>query len=89
VERSQFERWVRQIYATEEEEISCSECFDLVAQYVDLEIAGESADEKLPRLKQHLSQCRVCREEYEALRDLARLEAEGRAPSVDDLRQSL
>ena len=89
MERSQFERWVRQIYATEEEEISCSECFDLVAQYVDLEIAGESADEKLPRLKQHLSQCRVCREEYEALRDLARLEAEGRAPSVDDLRQSL
>jgi len=30
VERSQFERWVRQIYATEEEEISRSECFDLV-----------------------------------------------------------
>ena len=89
MKRSQFERWVRQIYATEEEEISCSECFDLVSQYVDLEIAGEPAEESLPRLKQHLNQCRVCREEYEALRDLARLEAEGRAPSVDDLRKTL
>ena len=88
MKRSQFERWVRQIYETEKEEISCSECFDLVSQYVDLEIAGEAAQEKLPRLTQHLNQCHVCREEYEALRDLARLEAEGRAPSIDDLRQS-
>ena len=89
MKRSQFERWVRQIYETEEEEISCSECFDLVSQYVDRELAGEAAPEQLPRLKQHLDQCRVCREEYEALRDLARLEAEGRAPSIDDLRKSL
>ena len=85
----QFHRWLRQIYQTEEEEISCSECFDLVSQYVDLEIVGEAAREKLPRLKQHLDQCRVCREEYEVLRDLARLEAEGRAPSADELRKSL
>ena len=89
MKRSQFEHWLRQVYETEEEEISCSECFDLVSQYVDLEIAGAAAEEKLPRLKQHLNQCRVCREEYATLRDLARLEAEGRAPPVDDLRQSL
>ncbi len=89
MKRSQFERWVRQIYETEEEEISCSECFDLVSQYVDRELAGEAAQEQLPHLKQHLDQCRACREEYEALRDLARLEAEGRAPSIDDLRKSL
>jgi len=89
VRRLQFERWVRQIYATQVEEISCSECFDLVSQYVDLDLEGEAADKKIPRLKQHLDQCRVCREEYEVLRDLAHLEAEGRAPSVDDLRRSL
>lgn len=57
-------------------------------QYVDLEITGQVVDEKLPRLRQHLNQCGVCREEYEALRDLARLEAEGRLPPTDELRNS-
>jgi len=89
VKLSKLQHWLRQIYQTEEEEISCSECLDLVSHYVDLEIAGESAQEKLPRLKQHLDQCRVCHEEYEVLRDLARLEAEGRAPTLDELRKSL
>lgn len=36
-----------------------------------------------------LEQCAVGREEYETLRELARLEAEGRPPSIDDLRRSL
>lgn len=89
MKRSQFERWVRQIYATEVEEISCSDCFDLVSQYVDLELKGDAADRNIPGLKQHLDQCRVCREEYEVLSDLTHLEAEGRAPSVDDLLKSL
>ncbi len=89
MELSQLQDWLWQIYQTEEEEISCSECLDLVSDYVDLEIAGEAAQEKLPHLKQHLDQCRVCLEEYEVLRDLARLEAEGRAPTLDELRKSL
>ncbi|MGQ0602119.1 MAG: hypothetical protein ACT4QE_10550 [Anaerolineales bacterium] len=84
-----LQHWLRQIYQTEEEEISCSECLDLVSDYVDLEIAGEAAREKLPLLKQHLDQCGVCLEEYEVLRDLARLEAEGRAPALDEPRKSL
>lgn len=103
--RSKFERWVRQIQETQEEEVSCSDCFDRVSQYVDLVNAGGAAAglmpclkldqqpcpvcRELPCLRQHLLQCRVCREEYETLRDLARLEAEGRLPSVEDLRNSL
>jgi hypothetical protein len=87
VTRPDFDRLLQHIAATEDEEISCTECFDLVPQYVDLEIAGQVAD-KLPRLRQHLNQCGVCREEYETLRDLVRLEAEGRFPSVDELRNS-
>ena len=86
--RPDFDSLLRHIAATEDEEISCTECFDLVPQYVDLEITGQVADKKLPRLRQHLNQCGVCREEYETLRDLVRLEAEGRFPSVDELRNS-
>jgi predicted anti-sigma-YlaC factor YlaD len=89
VERPAWRRLVRDIVHTDDEEISCSECFDLVSDYVDREIAGTVHERRLPQLEQHLQQCGVCREEYEVLRDLARLEAEGRVPSTDDLRRSL
>jgi predicted anti-sigma-YlaC factor YlaD len=88
VERPALRRFLRSIAETDDDEISCAECFDLVSQYVDLEVAGTVSEQTLPRLKQHLQQCGVCREEYEILRDLVRLEAEGRAPSADNLRSS-
>jgi hypothetical protein len=80
---------LRHIRETADEEISCTECFELLPQYVDLEVAGQASEATLPRLRQHLDRCAVCRDEYETVRDLARLEAEGRPPSVDDLRNSL
>ena len=88
MEQTQFDLWVRQIHETQDEEISCSECFDLISRYVDLEIAGVAAGDKLARVWQHLYQCRACHEEYEALRDLARQEAEGHVLSLEDLRRS-
>lgn len=89
MERPALRRLLRNIAETDDDEISCAECFDLVSQYVDLEVAGTVSEQTLPRLKQHLQQCGVCREEYEILKDLVRLEAEGRAPSADNLRRSL
>ena len=77
VNRSSLERLLRLIAHTEDEEISCSECFGLLPIYVDLELAGETPDAKVPRFRQHLDQCGVCREEYETLRELIRLEPEG------------
>jgi len=85
VQVNRFERWLQNIYKTQDQEISCSECFDLVSHFVEVELSGEDAVAKMPQLKQHLDQCAVCREEYEALRDLRRLENEGGLPSLDDL----
>jgi len=83
------ERWLQNIYNTQDEEISCSECFDLVSRYVELETSGGDAEAQMPQVKQHLGQCPACRDEYETLRDLARFEDEGGAPSIDDLRDSI
>jgi hypothetical protein len=77
VERAALRRFLRHIAETDDDEISCTECADLAPQYVDLEVAGTVSEHTLPRLTQHLQQCGVCREEYEILRDLVRLEAEG------------
>ncbi len=80
-----FEGWLQNIYNTQDEEISCSECFDLVSHFVEVELSGEDAVAKMPKLKQHLDQCAACRQEYETLRDLGRLENEGGLPASDDL----
>jgi hypothetical protein len=86
---NRFEKWLRNIYETREEEISCTECFDLVSRFVELESSGQDAAARMPQLRHHLDQCRACRDEYETLRDLRRLEDESGPPSVDDLRNSL
>lgn len=87
--KDRFERWLKNIHHTREHEISCSECFDQVSHFVDVELAGEDAAGRMPQLPQHLGQCAACREEYETLRELRRLENQGQLPSVDDLKDLL
>jgi ubiquitin len=77
VKSSKFDVWVKKILATEDEEISCSECFDLLSEYVEVEVSHTPVQKDYGKLKQHLLQCQVCRDEYEILRDLARMDAEG------------
>ncbi len=67
-----LDRLLRQIAHTEPEEISCSDCFDLLASGVEHELAGAAPTPVQTRLAQHLGQCAVCREEFEVLRDLVR-----------------
>jgi hypothetical protein len=51
-------------------EVSCEECFGLLDEYVDLELAGEDADRRLPGMREHLQGCPACHEDHESLRDL-------------------
>ena len=51
-------------------EVSCEECFELLDRYVDLELAGEDADARLPGMREHLQGCPACRDDHESLRDL-------------------
>lgn len=82
---ARWRRLIRQLQETQDEELSCSECFEQLSDYVDLELAGQPVGERLPRLRQHLAQCRVCREEYQVLRELAELTANGELPSEANL----
>jgi hypothetical protein len=75
-----IERLLRHVSDTEVEEISCSECFELLSSGVELEMAGATSAAAWVRLAQHLRQCGVCREEYETLRDFVRSETEGGTP---------
>jgi len=89
MKRDRFERWLRNIYETQDQEISCTECFDLVSGFVELEASGQDAAAKMPQVRQHLNQCQACRDEYEALRDLRQLEEKGELPLLDHLQDFL
>jgi len=51
-----------------EPEVLCDECFERLDEYVELELQGEPADERVPGLRAHLQGCPACREDYESLR---------------------
>ena len=52
-----------------EPEVSCEACFEQLDEYVDLELAGADADERLPGLRAHLAGCPACREDHASLRE--------------------
>jgi len=85
MKNDRVENWLHNVYHTQEEEISCTECFDSVAHYVEVELSGEDPAAEMPWVKQHLDQCPACRQEYETLRELGRFEDEGGLPSSNDL----
>ena len=89
MKKDRFERWLQNIDRTQDQEISCSECFDQVSHFVEVELTGQDAAAQMPQLKHHLDQCAACREEYETLRDLQILENKGELPSADDLQDKL
>ena len=84
MDEMKFERWIKKIHATEDEEISCSECFDLVSDYVDAELDGAEPGGVLKRVKQHLDQCKACQDEYEMLRDLVIMDKQEEESLPDD-----
>lgn len=93
MEQPRHQRWLRQVYKTQDEEMPCSDLFDQIARYVDREIAGEPVAETMPQVKHTLEvcrdQCRACYELYVALHNLALLEQADDLPSIDDLRRVL
>jgi hypothetical protein len=51
-------------------EVLCDECFERLDEYVELELRGEPADERIPGLRAHLEGCPACHEDYDSLREL-------------------
>jgi hypothetical protein len=58
-----------------ERELDCDECFTQLNRYVELELAGEPADEHVPGMRSHLVGCPACAEEHESLRALLELDS--------------
>lgn len=48
-------------------ELTCEQCFDELDRYVELELAGGPADERIPGMRAHLEGCPACAEDHESL----------------------
>jgi hypothetical protein len=51
-------------------ELTCEQCFAELDRYVELVLAGEPADERIPGMRAHLQGCPACAEDFQSLRDL-------------------
>ena len=51
-------------------QVSCDECFELLDEYVELELADADADARVPGMRAHLEGCPACGEDHESLRAL-------------------
>ena len=65
--RKQIDGLMRLVGLTEDSEINCEQCLEVVAEFAELQLAGKSISESLKAVEHHLSICEECREEYEAL----------------------
>jgi predicted anti-sigma-YlaC factor YlaD len=70
-----FRKWIHLVFGTQEEETDCEAFARAVPQYVDLQVAGESADVQFPKVKHHLTQCSECCDLYHTLYDMALMES--------------
>ncbi len=82
--RKQFKQWLKRLYVTSEREMSCEQFQASMPALVDVEIAGGDWREQFSAALAHMRQCSDCAAEYEALREVARLERQGRLPTVDE-----
>ena len=62
-------------------ELFCDECFEKLDEYVELELQGAPADERIPGMRPHLDGCPACREEYASLRELVSANEAQRRPT--------
>ena len=68
----QSDTTLKRLLGPAEEEILCEECFEKLDVYVELELDGEAADQRVPGMRAHLEGCPACHEEYDSLRQLVR-----------------
>lgn len=58
---------VHVVSVTRPDEIGCEACFEQLDVFVEITLQGRDAAQLLPLVYHHLSFCRDCREEFDAL----------------------
>jgi hypothetical protein len=70
MDRSTDDNTLKRLLGPAEPELLCDECFEKLDEYVELELRGAPADERIPGMRAHLDGCPACHEDYDSLREL-------------------
>ena len=63
---------LKRLLGPADRELLCDECFERLDEYVELELQGAEADDRIPGMRAHLEGCPACREDYDSLREFVR-----------------
>ena len=77
MDRPTSDETMRRLLGPADRELLCDECFEKLDQYVELELQGAEADDRIPGMRAHLEGCPACREDHDSLAELVRRESRG------------
>jgi predicted anti-sigma-YlaC factor YlaD len=77
MDRPMGDETMRRLLGPADRELLCDECFEKLDEYVELELQGAQADDRIPGMRAHLEGCPACREDYDSLAELLRRESHG------------
>jgi predicted anti-sigma-YlaC factor YlaD len=75
MDRAMSDETMRRLLGPADRELLCDECFEKLDEYVELELQGAEADDRIPGMRAHLEGCPACREDYDSLAELLRRES--------------
>ena len=64
---------VKMLGLTTEREFNCGECLQNVSEFSENQLANKPVCEVISKVEQHLALCPECREEYEALMKILKI----------------
>jgi hypothetical protein len=70
MDRLTHDNALKRLLGPAEPELLCDECFEKLDEYVELQLRGAPADERIPGMRAHLQGCPACHEDYDSLREL-------------------
>jgi hypothetical protein len=63
----QFAHLVELTIASRRDTLGCDGCYELMDEFAQAELDGVEVPETLQAVRTHLTQCKCCRDEYDAL----------------------
>jgi hypothetical protein len=70
------DRMLNRVLGPAAPELTCEQCFEELDRYVELTLAGEPAERRIPGMRAHLEGCPACAEDFRSLRDLVSREGD-------------
>ena len=65
---NQIQALIEMLALTRDNEATCDDCLDSLAEFAETTLTGKSIPEGLKCIEEHLHLCGECREEFEALK---------------------